>query len=159
MLNDEIKKVSFLIIPLCIFFFSLSYIDSLPSGCSELDWIPFSNSCYLFSDDTMNWTQAKDYCEKQGALLLKIGSEKEWVSNWHTQKPFSYLPFCLSEINFHLPSKEFASSFANPQEYWVGLTDQNTGEWRWADDTPYTMNTAWVEYIENWIFGSLYKSY
>lgn len=105
MLNDEIKKCLFLLYHYG-FSFSLSYIDSLPPGCSELDWIPFSNSCYLFSDDTMNWTQAKDYCEKQGAILLKIeeGSEKEWVSYRRTQKPFSYLPFCLSEINFYLPS-------------------------------------------------------
>ncbi len=31
---------------------------------------------------------------------------------------------------------------AKQNEYWIGLTDQNTGQWRWADDTPYTMNKA-----------------
>ncbi|XP_067263677.1 asialoglycoprotein receptor 1 isoform X1 [Chanodichthys erythropterus] len=107
-IRSSVRKVSY----------KLSFTNSLPSGCSELDWIPFSNSCYLFSDDSMNWTQAKDYCEKQGALLLKIeeGSEKEW---------------------------EFATNFVKPQEYWVGLTDQNTGKWRWADDTPYTSKAHW----------------
>ncbi len=34
----------------------------------------------------MNWTNAKDYCEEKGALLLKIedASEREWVRNTHT---------------------------------------------------------------------------
>ncbi|XP_067295784.1 asialoglycoprotein receptor 2-like isoform X2 [Pseudorasbora parva] len=87
------------------------------SGCTESDWIPFSKSCYLFSHDTLNWTQAKDSCEKQGALLLKIedGSEEEW---------------------------DFVTSFSKRQHYWVGLTDKDTGKWRWADDTPYTINKA-----------------
>uniref|UniRef100_A0A671LAE1 C-type lectin domain-containing protein n=1 Tax=Sinocyclocheilus anshuiensis TaxID=1608454 RepID=A0A671LAE1_9TELE len=78
----------------------------LTPGCTESDWIPFRNSCYLFSHDTMNWTKAKDYCEEKGALLLKIeaGSEKEW---------------------------QFVTNFAKPHDYWVGLTDQNTGQWRW----------------------------
>uniref|UniRef100_A0A673JPS8 Si:ch211-283g2.3 n=1 Tax=Sinocyclocheilus rhinocerous TaxID=307959 RepID=A0A673JPS8_9TELE len=89
-------------------FVSLAYTDLLTPGCTEPDWIPFRNSCYLFSHDTMNWTKAKDYCEEKGALLLKI--------------------------------EQFVTNFAKPHDYWVGLTDQNTGQWRWADDTPYTMN-------------------
>uniref|UniRef100_A0A672QZL3 C-type lectin domain-containing protein n=1 Tax=Sinocyclocheilus grahami TaxID=75366 RepID=A0A672QZL3_SINGR len=61
--------------------YKLSFTNLLTPGCTESDWIPFRNSCYLFSHDTMNWTKAKDYCEEKGALLLKIeaGSEKEWV--------------------------------------------------------------------------------
>uniref|UniRef100_A0A673K0K2 Si:ch211-283g2.3 n=1 Tax=Sinocyclocheilus rhinocerous TaxID=307959 RepID=A0A673K0K2_9TELE len=86
---------------------SLSYKLSF-TRCTEPDWIPFRNSCYLFSHDAMNWTKAKNYCEEKGALLLKI--------------------------------EEFVTSTAKPQEYWIGLTDQNTGRWRWADDAPYTMN-------------------
>ncbi|KAI2665061.1 C-type lectin domain family 4 member F [Labeo rohita] len=89
----------------------------LTSGCTESGWIPFTNSCYLFSHDTMNWTKAKDYCKEKGALLLKTedASEREW---------------------------EFVTSIAKAQEYWIGLTDQNTGQWRWVDDSPYTMNKA-----------------
>ncbi|XP_059404847.1 asialoglycoprotein receptor 1-like isoform X2 [Carassius carassius] len=95
--------------------YKLSFTHLLKSGCTEPDWIPFRNSCYLFSQDVMNWTNAKDYCEEKGALLLKIedGSEKEW---------------------------QFVSNFAKPHDYWIGLTDQNTGQWRWTDDTPYIMN-------------------
>ncbi|RXN32426.1 C-type lectin domain family 10 member A-like protein [Labeo rohita] len=89
--------------------------DLLTPGCTEPDWIPFRNSCYLFSDNTMNWTEAKDYCEEKGAMLLKIedGSEKEW---------------------------QFVTNFAKPHDYWIGLTDESTGQWRWTDDTPYTIN-------------------
>ncbi|XP_058632928.1 asialoglycoprotein receptor 1-like isoform X1 [Onychostoma macrolepis] len=95
--------------------YKLSFTNLLTSGCTEPNWIPFRNSCYLFAQDTMNWTKAKDYCEEKGALLLKIedGSEKEW---------------------------QFVTNFAKPHDYWIGLTDQNTGQWRWADDTPYIMN-------------------
>ncbi|XP_026096377.1 asialoglycoprotein receptor 1 isoform X1 [Carassius auratus] len=95
--------------------YKLSFTNLLTSGCIESDWIPFRNSCYLFSQNVMNWTKAKDYCQNQGALLLKIedASEKEW---------------------------QFVTNMAKPHSYWIGLTDQNTGQWRWADDTPYTMN-------------------
>ncbi|RXN03305.1 C-type lectin domain family 10 member A-like protein [Labeo rohita] len=87
----------------------------LTPGCTEPDWISFRNSCYLFSDNSMNWTEAKDYCEEKGAMLLKIedGSEKEW---------------------------QFVTNFAKPHDYWIGLTDESTGQWRWTDDTPYTIN-------------------
>ncbi|XP_068077452.2 asialoglycoprotein receptor 2 [Danio rerio] len=89
--------------------------EELESGCSDSAWVPFGNSCYLFSRDKMNWTEAKDYCEEKGAWLLKIedDSEDEW---------------------------QFVTDFANPTHYWIGLTDQNTGQWRWADGTNYTMN-------------------
>ncbi|CAM4546868.1 unnamed protein product [Leuciscus chuanchicus] len=95
--------------------YKISLTSSLTSGCSGLEWIPFSNSCYLFSSHSMNWTEAKDYCEEEGALLLKLeeGSKEEW---------------------------EFITHLAKPFEYWVGLTDQTTGQWRWADDTNCTMD-------------------
>ncbi|XP_050956719.1 asialoglycoprotein receptor 1-like [Labeo rohita] len=107
--------------------YKLSFTNLLTTGCTDPDWIPFSNSCYLFSRNILNWTEAKDYCAKQGALLLKIedASEKEW---------------------------KFVTNMARPQQYWIGLTDQNTGQWRWADDTPYTMNKVqWVPgQPDNW---------
>ncbi|KAK7163921.1 hypothetical protein R3I94_002591 [Phoxinus phoxinus] len=98
-----------------VLYYKLSYL--FPAGCTETEWMPNGRSSYLFSADRKNWTQAKHYCEEQGALLLKIedGSKNEW---------------------------QFITSFAYPRAYWVGLTDQNTGEWRWADETPYTMNKA-----------------
>ncbi|XP_051536680.1 asialoglycoprotein receptor 1-like [Myxocyprinus asiaticus] len=83
------------------------------TGCKS-GWISYLSSCNLFSSDKLNWSIARDYCEQQGALLLKIEEDdKEWA---------------------------FVSNITIPNNYWVGLTDQNTGQWRWADGTPYTMN-------------------
>ncbi|XP_039517427.1 asialoglycoprotein receptor 1-like isoform X3 [Pimephales promelas] len=95
--------------------YKLSLTNALTSGCTGTEWIQFRNSCYLFSSHSLNWTQAKDYCEEQGALLLKTenGTKDEW---------------------------EFVTHFAKPFEYWIGLTEHNTGQWRWADDTPCTMD-------------------
>ncbi|XP_051966200.1 asialoglycoprotein receptor 1-like [Xyrauchen texanus] len=86
----------------------------LPESNCKSGWIPYLSSCYLFSRDKLNWSMARDYCEQQGALLLKIeDDDDEWT---------------------------FVTNITIPDHYWVGLTDQNTGQWRWADDTPYTMN-------------------
>ncbi|XP_051966222.1 C-type lectin domain family 10 member A-like isoform X2 [Xyrauchen texanus] len=85
----------------------------LPESNCKSGWISYLSSCYLFSRDKLNWSMARDYCEQQGALLLKIEEDNEWT---------------------------FVTNITIPDLYWVGLTDQNTGQWRWADDTPYTMN-------------------
>ncbi|XP_056098621.1 C-type lectin domain family 10 member A isoform X2 [Rhinichthys klamathensis goyatoka] len=85
----------------------------VPVTCKS-GWILFKSSCFLFSDNKLNWTEAQDYCKAQGALLLKIEEDdEEWA---------------------------FLNNHTIPELYWVGLTDQDTGQWRWADDTPYTMN-------------------
>ncbi|XDV21633.1 hypothetical protein PO909_026701 [Leuciscus waleckii] len=85
----------------------------VPVTC-KCDWISYKSSCFLFSNNELNWAEARDYCKAQGALLLKIEEdEEEWA---------------------------FLRKHAISEHYWVGLTDQNTGQWRWADDTPYTMN-------------------
>ncbi|XP_016296798.1 C-type lectin domain family 10 member A-like [Sinocyclocheilus anshuiensis] len=77
-------------------------------------WILYKSSCFLFSSDQLNWSGARDYCKAQGALLLKIQEDdEEWA---------------------------FLNNQTIPTSYWVGLTDQTTGQWRWADETPYIMN-------------------
>ncbi|CAM4546886.1 unnamed protein product [Leuciscus chuanchicus] len=85
----------------------------VPVTCKS-GWILYKSSCFLFSNNKLNWAEARDYCKAQGALLLKIEEdEEEWA---------------------------FFNKHTIPTAYWVGLTDQNTGQWRWADDTPYTIN-------------------
>nr|XP_055054128.1 asialoglycoprotein receptor 1 isoform X2 [Misgurnus anguillicaudatus]XP_055054129.1 asialoglycoprotein receptor 1 isoform X2 [Misgurnus anguillicaudatus] len=87
--------------------------DKPVSNCKS-GWIPYDSSCYLFSRNALNWTNARDYCKEQGASLLKIdGSDGEWA---------------------------FVRQLAMSSYYWIGLTDQTTGQWRWSDDTPYTMD-------------------
>ncbi|XP_039517423.1 C-type lectin domain family 4 member F-like isoform X1 [Pimephales promelas] len=89
----------------------------VPVTCKS-GWISHKSSCFLFSNNELSWTGARDNCKSQGASLLKIEEDdEEWT---------------------------FLNKHTMPLPYWVGLTDQNTGQWRWADDTPYTMN------IERW---------
>ncbi|XP_066508991.1 C-type lectin domain family 10 member A-like [Hoplias malabaricus] len=82
------------------------------SSCKP-GWTPFGSKCFLFSKDELNWHQARDYCKSQNALLLKLETADEWM-------------FVIRKI---------------PEYFWVGLTDENTGQWRWADETPYVMNS------------------
>ncbi|XP_051751123.1 asialoglycoprotein receptor 1-like [Ctenopharyngodon idella] len=87
--------------------------SDVPVTCKS-GWISHKSSCFLFSSNALNWTAARDYCKAQGALLLKIqDDDREWA---------------------------FLNHHTLPTSYWVGLNDQTTGQWRWADDTPYTMN-------------------
>ncbi|KAK9973959.1 hypothetical protein ABG768_022072 [Culter alburnus] len=84
-----------------------------PVTCKS-GWISYKSSCFFFSSNALNWTEARDYCKAQGALLLKIqDDDREWA---------------------------FLNHHTIPTSYWVGLTDQTTDQWRWVDDTPYTMN-------------------
>ncbi|XP_073716908.1 C-type lectin domain family 10 member A [Misgurnus anguillicaudatus] len=77
----------------------------------------YGSSCYLFSSITLNWMEARDYCKKQGASLLKFdGSDEEWG---------------------------FLTRTTGTVPHWIGLTDQTTGQWRWTDDTPYTDKNRW----------------
>ncbi|XP_060769150.1 C-type lectin domain family 10 member A-like [Neoarius graeffei] len=31
----------------------------------------------------------------------------------------------------------------DPKQYWVGLTDEVTGKWRWDDGSPFVRNAHW----------------
>ncbi|XP_056602585.1 C-type lectin domain family 10 member A isoform X2 [Triplophysa dalaica] len=96
-----------------------SSVRSVPTCRSG--WTPYSSSCYLFSTNTLNWMEARDYCTEQGTSLLKLdGSEAEWT---------------------------FVTNLTKPNNYWIGLTDQTTGVWRWTDGTPYIMKK------EHWSVG------
>ncbi|ROL44412.1 Asialoglycoprotein receptor 1 [Anabarilius grahami] len=89
--------------------------EDVPVTCKS-GWISYKSSCFLFSSNALNWTQAQDYCKTQNALLLKIqDDDREWA---------------------------FLNHHTIPTSYWVGLTDQTTDQWRWVDNTPYTMNKA-----------------
>ncbi|KTG35148.1 hypothetical protein cypCar_00032253 [Cyprinus carpio] len=86
----------------------------VPVANCKSGWILYKSSCFLFSSNELNWSEARDYCKAQEALLLKIQEDdEEWA---------------------------FLNKNTIPQSYWVGLTDQTTGQWRWADETPYIMN-------------------
>uniref|UniRef100_A0AAR2JJK8 C-type lectin domain-containing protein n=1 Tax=Pygocentrus nattereri TaxID=42514 RepID=A0AAR2JJK8_PYGNA len=88
------------------------YVLTGGSTC-EPGWTLFRSKCYLFSDDKLNWHEARDYCRSQNASLVKLETKDEWV---------------------------FVTARTTLQHYWVGLTDEDTGQWRWTDGTPYVMN-------------------
>ncbi|XP_066509001.1 C-type lectin domain family 4 member F-like [Hoplias malabaricus] len=94
--------------------------DGSSSGTADVSsckpgWTSFGSKCFLFSKDELNWHQARDYCKSQNALLLKLETADEWAFVVGRQYLREYM--------------------------WVGLTDENTGQWRWADETPYVMNS------------------
>ncbi len=60
---------------------SLSDTDVSVANCKS-GWILYKSSCFLFSSNTLKWSEAQIYCKAQGALLLKIQEDdKEWVCN------------------------------------------------------------------------------
>ncbi|KAL1273627.1 hypothetical protein QQF64_026441, partial [Cirrhinus molitorella] len=74
--------------------YKLSFTNLLTTGCTEPDWIPFSNSCYHFSHDTLNWTEAKDYCAEQdnGYLGSQItGPDMAWERKERTVGSLQYM--------------------------------------------------------------------
>ncbi|XP_072515105.1 C-type lectin domain family 10 member A-like [Salminus brasiliensis] len=76
-------------------------------------WMMFGFRCYLFSNDKLSWHQARDYCRSHNSFLLTLESDAEWA---------------------------FVTSKTTKFHFWVGLTDELTGQWRWDDGTPYVMN-------------------
>ncbi|KAL7863832.1 hypothetical protein AOLI_G00152520 [Acnodon oligacanthus] len=86
--------------------------DNTQDDCCPLDWTPFSSHCYYFSDYGMSWHQARDKCDSMKAELLILKSKEE---------------------------KEFVVQRTMPHYYWLGLSDERTGQWEWLDGTPYVM--------------------
>ncbi|XP_073716923.1 C-type lectin domain family 10 member A isoform X1 [Misgurnus anguillicaudatus] len=80
-------------------------------------WQLYSSSCYLFSSTRLDWEKARSSCSAQGALLLILGQD---ASEWY---------FIVTNVS-------------KSKSYWIGLTDQTTGQWRWVDGSPYIMDKS-----------------
>ncbi|XP_059398988.1 C-type lectin domain family 10 member A [Carassius carassius] len=92
-------------------------------------WQPFLSNCYEFSSKKLSWQKARLYCSGQGTLMLILGNDsREW-------------DFIVQH------------AVRSSESYWIGLTDEITGHWRWVDGTPYTMNNRHWETGEpnNWM--------
>ncbi|XP_041925400.1 asialoglycoprotein receptor 1 [Alosa sapidissima] len=86
--------------------------------CCPLGWVAYSSHCYFFSGEGMSWYSSRDSCVSHGASLLVLKSPAE---------------------------KHFVISRTMPMFYWLGLSDERTGEWEWLDGTPYTvMRSEWM---------------
>ncbi|KAJ8338130.1 hypothetical protein SKAU_G00370960 [Synaphobranchus kaupii] len=81
--------------------------------CCPIDWQFYGSSCFFFSNEGKSWDSARDYCSSMSSSLVILKNEEKW--NWVTQRTM-------------------------PRYYWIGLTDERTGQWEWVDGTPYYMN-------------------
>uniref|UniRef100_A0AAY5L7B5 C-type lectin domain-containing protein n=1 Tax=Esox lucius TaxID=8010 RepID=A0AAY5L7B5_ESOLU len=84
-------------------------------GCCPLGWVVSGSSCYFFSSDGLPWNQARDYCFQSNAQLAVLKTPQDW---------------------------DFVTSHTMPLFYWLGLSDERTGNWEWIDGTPYIMDRS-----------------
>ncbi|KAL3969657.1 hypothetical protein ACER0C_027454 [Sarotherodon galilaeus] len=83
-------------------------------------WSKFSCSCYLLSERSASWDEARKDCRDRGADLVVIDS----------------------------PEDQTALSNIATTEAWIGLNDkEQEGTWKWVDGTPLTLIPAgnWEE--------------
>ncbi|XP_039456361.1 CD209 antigen-like protein C [Oreochromis aureus] len=83
-------------------------------------WSKFSCSCYLLSERSASWDEARKDCRDRGADLVVIDS----------------------------PEDQTALSNIATTEAWIGLNDkEQEGTWKWLDGTPLTLIPAgnWEE--------------
>ncbi|XP_031440544.1 asialoglycoprotein receptor 1 isoform X2 [Clupea harengus] len=83
--------------------------------CCPLGWVLYASHCYFFSGEGLSWYSSRDTCVSHGATLLVLKSSAE---------------------------KHFVISRTMPMFYWIGLSDERTGDWEWMDGTPYTVTRS-----------------
>eukprot|EP00063_Salmo_salar_P072817 XP_014047652.1 PREDICTED: C-type lectin domain family 10 member A-like [Salmo salar] len=86
------------------------------SGCCPLGWVlSGSSSCYFFSSDGLPWNQARDFCSNYNAHLAVLKTKQDW---------------------------DFVTGGTKPLFFWIGLSDERTGDWEWVDGSPYIMDRS-----------------
>ncbi|XP_061566481.1 C-type lectin domain family 10 member A [Cololabis saira] len=86
---------------------------SVSDGCCPLGWEFSRSSCYFFSKTSSSWPDARDWCNGHESHLVILVHDDDW---------------------------DFVTGRSSGTFYWVGLTDEKTGQWEWVNHTPYTMN-------------------
>ncbi|KAI5096159.1 asialoglycoprotein receptor 1 [Silurus meridionalis] len=90
--------------------------------CCPMDWQLFSSHCYYFSTYGKSWNEARDTCVNMKAELLILKNKEE---------------------------KGFVIKNTKPLFYWLGLSDERTGEWEWLDGTLYQMDKSSSKGVTN----------
>ncbi|XP_063963415.1 uncharacterized protein LOC129273234 [Lytechinus pictus] len=102
---------------------TLHYICKASPGASAISqptthplcgngWAWDDHSCYLFGSDTRSWSDARDYCQSQGADLVTIESDREF-------------DFLVDYYRHRYSSRKF----------WIGLTYRSSdGLWRYETE-------------------------
>ncbi|KAM6908892.1 C-type lectin domain family 10 member A [Xenentodon cancila] len=86
---------------------------SISDGCCPLGWESSRSSCYFFSKISLSWHDARDWCNGHESHLVILINDDDW---------------------------DYVIAHTHGTFYWVGLTDEKTGQWEWVNQTPYTMN-------------------
>ncbi|XP_071150269.1 perlucin-like protein [Mytilus edulis] len=90
-------------------------------------WLKNETNCYFFSNDAMNWNDAKSVCESYGSMLVEV------------------LSSC--ELDFLK-----ATATVYDSSFWLGGTDiEKEGDWIWStSQTDITFNDWHVGQPDNW---------
>ncbi|XP_064834266.1 asialoglycoprotein receptor 1-like isoform X2 [Oncorhynchus masou masou] len=98
-------------------------------GCPD-GWNLHNSSCYFFSAYRASWYTARNSCRSMDATLLILTDEEEWV---------------------------FVNRMSVGRPFWLGLSDERTGEWEWVNGSPYIMNRSkWMPgQPDNWAGHSI----
>lgn len=95
-------------------FFDNSYGDGEPPIIPSTA-VEFNGHYYQVYDNSMTWTEAKEYCEKLGGHLVTITS--------------------IEENNY---IKDLVVSNGKKNAYWLGASDSETeGVWKWVTGEPF----------------------
>ncbi|KAM3677073.1 C-type lectin domain family 4 member E-like [Ammospiza maritima maritima] len=91
--------------------------------CCPKGWRRFQRSCYFLSTDMMSWDESARNCTGMGSQLVVITSKAEQV-------------FLI--LQGTLPPNRYI--------FYIGLFEDDMGQWQWVDKTPYNETAAfWRE--------------
>ncbi|NWT73792.1 CLC4E protein, partial [Prunella himalayana] len=85
--------------------------------CCPKGWSRFQGSCYFLSPDVMNCAESAQNCSGMGSHLVVITSQAEQ-------------DFLSEQKNQHVKS------------FYIGLFEDEVGQWQWVDKTPYNVTAA-----------------
>jgi len=99
--------------------------DNCVESCEE-DWEENGEHCYLWSTDKKNWTDAEDFCRKEGGHLASVHST---ATN----------DFVLEGMK----NRAGLDRNGKDKEVWLGGNDiEVEGTWKWTDCSPWNV-TFW----------------
>ncbi|KAM9834666.1 uncharacterized protein LOC133157209 [Syngnathus typhle] len=109
-------------------------VSVCPSG-----WQEYSNHCYFFGTNNLDWDQAEHYCVSKGGHLASIRDrrEQEWV----------------------------ALQALDHSWYWIGLRRAAPGStvWQWTDGTPFSYSYWDIDQPDHYLgqenCGEIQRSY
>jgi len=109
--------------------------ESVEEVICKAPWIQLSTGCYLFSEEPMNWTGAKQFCLKKDAILVEIESAEEDAA-----------------IIDAIYSQQYDTLKRQP---WLGLTDsESEGTFKFASSGNTAVYTNWAPNEPNDKYGT-----